>query len=413
ELTLQKLDETYKMVESELEVAKKVQRGLFPHLLPNITNLEIAGGFIAADKVSGDMYDVIPIKDNKTVLFIFDVSGHGISSALIGVMAKMLVVQYIKSCERPSEIFQRVNHDICQYLKTGHYITAFLGVINHSDNTMIYCQAGRVMPLFYRHSQRQTSFIKGNSVFLGHVALSDIAEFHDDIVTFEWNDKLVLYTDGITEAMNENDQLYGTQRLAKIVKRTASRSPHELLQKLIADNTLFRGGRQLSDDFTLLCIQFGCSEHILEMSGFTKGDHPDMLTFNTHEEIEDICSIIMSKLDQKGYSNKIIYQTHQCLHEILDNAIQHGNKFNQNKKVIVLYVIHLDYYCLSIIDEGSGFNPGIIPDSLDLKGMARSHGKGLYIIKHFMDEVSFNEKGNRIMIKKYQHPELKDGNRIG
>ncbi|GAI63066.1 unnamed protein product, partial [marine sediment metagenome] len=195
----QELEKAYSALKNELEIAKSVQSGLLPDLLPDLPNLKVAGMYIPTDKVGGDMYDILLTKDNKTAVFIFDVSGHGVPSALICVMAKMLFTHHIKNGGRPSEIFSAVNKDICNYIKTGHYLTAFLGIIDHTDNTMIYSQAGHVYPIIYHHKTGKTTFIPGNSVFIGHVALADIATYHDSIVSLEWNDKLLFYTDGLTE----------------------------------------------------------------------------------------------------------------------------------------------------------------------------------------------------------------------
>jgi len=396
------LEKAYSALKSELEIAKSVQAGLLPDSMPNLMNMEVSSLYIPTDAVGGDMFDIVPIKDNKTVVFIFDVSGHGVPSALICAMAKMLFVHHIKQGGRPSEIFTAVNKDICSYIRTGHYLTAFLGIIDHIDNTMIYSQAGHVYPIIYRHKTQKTTFIPGNSVFIGHVALSDIATYHDDIVTMDWNDKLLFYTDGLTEALNDKGELYSSQRLMKIVKKYGKSEPETIIKRISGDSKRFRKGIPFRDDCTMFCIQIGCSEVILKKSGFTRDDRPEVITLNSHDEIEDVCSMIMQKLDRKGYSNEDIFQAHQSVHEILSNAIQHGNKYNPDKKVSVLYKISLDNFSISVIDEGDGFDYKKLPDPFSKENMSKDHGKGLHIVKEYMDEITFNDKGNRIMIGKYQ-----------
>lgn len=403
--TRQELKKTCSSLNNELEIAKSIQSGLIKKTIPDLTNLDVAGIYTPAGKIGGDMYDIITMDDNKTAILIFDVSGHGVPSALICIMAKMLFMHYIKSGQRPSEIFTSINNDMCNLLKTDRYLTAFLGIIDHSDNTMVYSQAGHVHPLIYHNKTGTISFIQGNSIFIGHTALSGIATYHDSRLSLEWGDKLVLYTDGLTEAANKKSELYGAQRLSEIVAKYGKYTLDTFIKKITADNKKFRNGRPLRDDFTVLCIQIGCPDKILKMSGFTKENQPEMLILHSHDEIENICSIILKKLDQKGYSNKEIFQAHQSIHEILSNAIQHGNKYNLDKKVFVLYKITLDKFYISVIDEGKGFNYNKLPDPMLEKNIDKDYGKGLFIVNKYMDEIMFNERGNRVMIGKLQKQE--------
>ena len=399
------IKKTHASLDYELEIAKSIQSALIQKTIPDLANIDITGMYIPAGKIGGDMFDVIRFDDNRTAVLIFDVSGHGVPSALICTMAKMLFTSYIKSGGRPSEIFSSVNKDMCSLLKTDRYLTAFLGIIDLSDNSMIYSQAGHVYPVLYHNKSGKATFVPGNSIFIGHSSLSGIATYHDSWLTLEWGDKLVLYTDGLTEAANKKSELYGAQRLSDIVEKYGKYTLKTFINKIAADNKKFRNGRPLRDDFTVLCIQIGCPEKILKMSGFTKKDQPEMLLLHSHDEIENICSIIQNKLGKKGYSNKEIFQAHQSIHEILSNAIQHGNKYNTDKKVFILYKITLENFYISVIDEGKGFNYHNLPDPIRGKGITSDYGKGLFIVKKYMDEVTFNVRGNRVMISKFQKQE--------
>ena len=389
----------------ELELAKNVQRGLLPNLSQTYHNLCTSSVYIPVKKVGGDMYDLIKLSHNKFAVFIYDVAGHGVPSALIAVMAKIFFTNHVKNNCSPSEIFTAINMDICKYLQTGHYLTAFLGIIDTSNHTMTYSQAGHVSPILYKNSTGETSFFSGSSFIIGHSSLSEVVTYHDFTIPFKWNDKILLYTDGLTESTNRNQELYGKKRLLKVVEQHCKKNPETLIKEIIEDNVIFRGTHPLQDDVTMFCIQIGCTDEILEKSGFNKFDYPEMLTLHTHNEIENICSVILSNLDKKGYMNSDIFKTHQSIHEILSNAIQHGNKFNSEKKVLVFYKILLDSFMISVVDEGNGFNYSKLPKILSPSKKKKVNGKGLYIVKQFMDEIKFNDKGNRILIAKHQKQE--------
>lgn len=267
---------------------------------------------------------------------------------------------------------------------------------------MIYSQAGHVYPVIFHNKTGTATFIPGNSIFIGHTALSGIATYHDAWLSLEWGDKLVLYTDGFSEAANKKGDLYGAQRLSHVVAKYGKHTPNAFLKKLTQDNKKFRNGRPLRDDVAVVCVQLGCPDKILKMSGFTREDRPEMLIMHSHDEIEKICSIILNKLEKNGYSNNNMFQAHQSIHEILSNATKHGNKYNSEKKIFLLYTITLEKFCISVIDEGKGFNYKRIPDPEFENFTHTNYGKGLFIVKKFMDEVTFNDKGNRVMISKLQ-----------
>jgi|GEM_PF-198198 len=396
-----KLKKIYDDISKELEIARTVQDGLLPKELPNLVNMDVASAFIPTGKVGGDLFDIIVARDRKVAVLIFDVSGHGVPAALIAAMSKMLFTYYIERGGSPAQIFSEINKRLCTYIQTGHYITAFLGIIDPSNNTMTYSRAGHVLPILFRKSNNEVTYLHCGSVFIGHPSLVDIAKYNEDTVKLEWQDKLLLYTDGITESINPSGEMYTLKHLTEVVKDSGALEPESLVKEIIHDNEIFRGGSPLEDDFTLLCIEFGCKEAILSESGFQKEDSPGIVLINAHQEIETVCSVILRELDRNGYPSNYFFQAHLCIHEMLSNAIRHGNRYDPDKKVIVLYRVTLESFSISVIDEGDGFDYTVLPNPLSDENLLKDHGRGLFLINNYMDEVSFNTKGNRIMAIKY------------
>lgn len=403
------LQKAHAELDKELEIAGTVQSGLMPTELPDLLSMRIASAYIPAGKVGGDLYDIILTKDRKVAVVIFDVSGHGVPSALIGAMAKMLFAHHIEKGSTPAEIFTAVNSRLCGYVHTGHYLTAFLGIIDPSNNTMVYSLAGHVRPIVHNPQSGNTRFLKGNGIFVGHPALESLAKYEDNNVAFGRHDKLLLYTDGITEAMNDTGELYGSNRLSEAVEKNGGLDTEEFVSAIVSDSKAFRKGAALSDDFTLLCIEFGFSDEILHESGFTKTDLPAILTCSSDGEIEGVCSVILREMDLHGYPTQYFFRAHLCVHEILSNAVRHGNKSDKSKKTTVLYKVDLDKFSVSVIDEGDGFDTANLPDPLTPENIQKDYGRGLFIVHQYMDEVSFNEKGNRIRITKYLSRGAKNG----
>ncbi len=396
-----KLNRIHSELEDEMETAKRIQEGLMPKELPEAVNLSASAIYIPAGKVGGDFYDIIITPRQKIAILIFDVSGHGIPAALIGAMAKMLFANYLEKTESPAEVFKEVNIQLCNFIKTEQYLTAFLGIIDPIKNSMNYSRAGHVPPLIFNSKSATITKLDSKGFFIGHSALLHIAEYWDNQVQLSPGDKILFYTDGLTEGCSSEGKLYGTERLKNAMVKHGSLVLQDLLDNLVRDQEKFRGGTPLRDDFTLLCIEIQDSEYLLKDSGFTRDDEPNILLVYTIKDIEKVCAIILKEMDKCGYSDKSIKQFKICIFEALTNAVIHGNKNDATKKVIVFYKITLISASISVIDEGEGFDFNTIPDPLSPENRLKDHGRGIFLMKHYFDEVSFNKKGNRVLGRKY------------
>ncbi len=397
----QTLQQVKEEMNEELDMAMNVQTSLMPNELPDFTNITISSIYIPAGKVGGDFYDIINTQTQKIAILIFDVSGHGVPAALIGATAKMLFAHYIETLESPATIFSEVNLKLCSFLKTDHYLTAFLGILDPIQNKMVYSRAGHVKPIVYHAKQKKVSTLDARGSFIGHSALAQIAEYREDTIQFAPDDKILFYTDGLTEGNNRNNELYGKDRLMKAVKKFGELPLREVLNKIIEDQNRFRQEVELRDDFTMLCIQIGDSEHLLKESGFTKEDAPNILIIHKLSDIEKVCSLILKAMDNFGFPDKDIKRMKVCIFEMAINAVVHGNRNNSNKKALILYKVLPHMVTISVVDDGDGYDHAALPNPLDNENLLKDHGRGVYIVKTYMDEVHFNKKGNRILVKKF------------
>lgn len=396
----QKKQSDLKKITQELELARVVQRGMMPTTLPNAQNMDMASVYLPADMVGGDFYDVMITRKRKIALLIFDVSGHGVAAALVGAMCKMLFTNYIEQDLSPAEVFARVNTEVSSRLSTGHYLTAFLGIIDPSNNKMTYSKGGHTAPLLFRHKTGEVVELEGSSMFIGHPALKDNATYFEDTINLHWHDKIVLYTDGLTEACDHEDNMYGVEKLLEKTKSSGHLNPELFVQRVIADNEEFRKGNELEDDLTLLCIRIGCSQGVIEESGFTMEESPGVMVLSSTKEIEPSASVILRELDKSGLPAKMFFSAHMCIHEMLDNALRHGNRLDPKKKVFLLYKVTIDKFIISVVDQGDGFDFTQMPDPHLPENTIKDNGRGLFLIRQYMDEVDFNENGNRIRVVK-------------
>ncbi len=244
----------------ELEMARTIQESLRPSILPDSLNLRSAALYLPEGKVGGDFYDIIITPFDKVAILIFDVSGHGVPAALIGAMAKMLFSHFIETLQSPADIFTQVNERLCKFVKSEHYLTAFLGIINPIENTMVFSKAGHAPPLVISPREQKVRFLDSRGFFIGHTALANIVHYTDESLRLGIGDKLLLYTDGLTEAQNGAGELYGHQRLLSMVRVKADEEPHQLLSSILQNLTCFREEYPLRDDITIVCLEMGAAQ---------------------------------------------------------------------------------------------------------------------------------------------------------
>jgi serine/threonine-protein kinase RsbW len=275
-------------------------------------------------------------------------------------------------------------------------------VIDPVNNVMTYARAGHVPPLIFHAGDRTVSRLDSKGFFIGHSALLSIAEYCNESVRLEAGDKVLFYTDGLTEGYNGRGLLYGVDRLRSALGSCGEHDVRSIIDELVEHQTAFREGTPLRDDFTMLCIQIGDSERLLAQSGFTREEEPSILVAATLHEIDGVCSTILREMDRQGFSDQSIKQFKICVFEMMTNAIIHGNGGDPARKVLVFYRVTKNEAVISVLDEGKGFDHAAVPDPLLPENRMRDHGRGLFLVRHYLDEVSFNTAGNRIMGRKLQ-----------
>lgn len=396
--TMEDLRRASREIDEELEMARSVQTSLMPKHLPEFINMKVATAYIPTGKVGGDMFDILITTTRKTAILIYDVSGHGVPAALIGALAKMLFAHYIELLESPALIFREVNRELCSFLKTDHYLTAFLGIYDSIQNSMVYSRAGHVKPLVYHAATGDVTRLESQGFFIGHSAIADVARYDEAVTRIEPGDKMLFYTDGLTEGCNREGTLYGNKRLMNAVRRTGDQELEDFLNGILEDQTRFREGVELMDDFTVLCVQAGDAEKILKESGFTKEDAPNVLSAHEVSDVERVCAIVLRAMNAAGFSDQEIRETKVCVFEMILNAIEHGNMADPDKTVLIFYKITPDRLHLSVVDEGDGYSYARLPDACAPANILKTRGRGIHLVRRFMDEVHVNERGNRILV---------------
>ncbi len=238
-------------LEEELNLARSIQQNLLPSTLPCPKGYEIAAINIPSKQVGGDYYDVIPISKHEFGIAIADVSGKGAGAALL--MSNLQASLHALACSgmKISEMIARVNNLIHQNTAMDKYITFFYGVLDIHKHLFTYCNAGHNPPYKIDGSGKSTELMAGGIV-LG--MMPDMI-YETAQVVLRPKDRIVFFTDGITESMDEKDEEFGEIRVKKLMLKYSDYSAQALLEKIVNETEHFRGKGPQTDDITLLVIK--------------------------------------------------------------------------------------------------------------------------------------------------------------
>lgn len=237
-------------MEQELAIARGIQQGLLPQGLGNFPHLEVAGIQYQCNSVGGDYYDVFPLSESRTAFLIADVAGKGLGAALLTTMLQGALSGMTLGVE-PVKVFNHINRFLCEHDAVERYATMFFGIMDASGK-LEYLRAGHPAPLLVRNGAVEELYNKGSFP----VGLVEQAEFDSTQMQMEDGDALVLFTDGITEAENTSNELFGYDRLREVTTRAARESIEGMQKAILEAVSEFARGAAQADDITLLIVRY-------------------------------------------------------------------------------------------------------------------------------------------------------------
>lgn len=240
-------------IESELNVATQIQTSMLPTDFPDREEVALFASMSPAREVGGDFYDFFMLDDRHLAIVMADVSGKGVPAALFMVIGKTLIKDHTSPGCDLGEIFSRVNNLLCESNSEGLFITAFEGVLDLVTGEFSFVNAGHEMPMISRGGKAfEAHKVRPGFVLAG---MEDV-RFRAGSLTLEPGDKLFQYTDGVTEATNAREELYGMQRLTDALASCSACSPEDILPAIRRDIDKFVGDAPQFDDITMLCLEY-------------------------------------------------------------------------------------------------------------------------------------------------------------
>ena len=245
-------------LQKEMQVAQEIQHSLLPRVVPNISGYDIASYYKAAKEVGGDYYDFVNVDDDTVGVVVADVSGKGVPGSLVMTMIRTALRMEARGNHSAAEVMARMNDFVTEDMKKGMFVTIFYAILDSKNRIISYASAGHNPMILYRAESDETYFLNPRGFPVG-ISLPDDSLFRRSIdvekIKLKKDDMLVIYTDGVTEAMNEIRDQFGEERLIQTIKKFGRLSPQEFIDHLSEEIKKFTGNQPQSDDITVVAIK--------------------------------------------------------------------------------------------------------------------------------------------------------------
>jgi phosphoserine phosphatase RsbU/P len=245
-----------KRLDHDLQIARDIQRILLPSKPPPIDGFDIAGVNFPARQVSGDYFDYIKVDNDRLGVVIADVSGKGVPASIIMAICRSVLRAEARLARSPAEVLRKVNRQLYPDIKEDMFISMAYLILDHKNNQVTLSRGGHDAPLLYRAATGQVEVLKPPGMALGIDSGDVFDRITGDLsVPLERDDCLVLYTDGVTEALDPNGEEFGPERMTQTLRESAKEGAQGIINRLTADVRNFANGHPQHDDITLIVVR--------------------------------------------------------------------------------------------------------------------------------------------------------------
>ena len=239
-------------VKSELEkIREQIQNNLLPRKTPSFSHFDISAANISSRQVGGDYYDIIPLDNNNFCIVIADVVGKGVPAALLMANLQAFLKVICKQGMQLHEATELINDLVSENITDGKFITFFWALLNDEGMSINYVNAGHNPPLLIRNDEIRK--LNKGGMILG--VMKTISPYDSELIYLQKDDVIVLFTDGISEARNINDEEFSDERLEKLILQLSNKSAKEILSSIQKEVKNFAYGTVQSDDITLMVLK--------------------------------------------------------------------------------------------------------------------------------------------------------------
>jgi sigma-B regulation protein RsbU (phosphoserine phosphatase) len=231
-------------------MAVDVQQRMVPQRPPTVPGIDLAAAYVPCYELGGDLYDFVTLPGDNVGLTVADVSGKGVPASLIMASVRASLRAHVDNIYYLYEVIRRVNQMLCRDTKPGEFVSLFYGVLDAKSRRLTYCNAGHPPPLLLRDGK--ITELTSNNMVLG---IDPNEAYEQVIIDLKKGDILLMYTDGLTDAMNFQRQTYGKRRLLEVFEKAGPDSAETVAQNILWDMRRYVGLTQRNDDVTMIVVK--------------------------------------------------------------------------------------------------------------------------------------------------------------
>jgi serine phosphatase RsbU (regulator of sigma subunit)/anti-sigma regulatory factor (Ser/Thr protein kinase) len=372
-------------MEQQLAVARQFQRLFMPPVLPTFPQVHFAVKYQPSPRVGGDLYDVCDMGNSCVGVLVADAAGNGLSATLITAIAKIAFDTFRQNEYSPKVILEKMNQHIVRNTLEDQFLTAFLGILDLETLRLKFANASHTCPILYSPKRFETLDTEGLCC-----GMFEEPRCEEKEIQLQAGDRLFLYTRGLVRMCNARSQAYPERRLHKLLKANRDLEIGAMVEQVAEDFSRHLGGAEQAEDLTLVGLEVAPRR--------TKEEH--IVIRSEPMQLARVESLILSRLEALNYGERALFAVRLALEEAVINAIKHGNRMDKAKRVTVTFSADREECVVAVEDEGQGFDPASVPDPTTDENLELPHGRGLVLMRAYMDEVKFNAKGNRVTMRK-------------
>ena len=377
-------------MEQELSVGHDIQMSMLPLEFPAFAErdeFKLHAALVPAREVGGDFYDFFFVDEDHICLVVGDVSGKGVPAALFMAVSKTMIKSQSVDDPSPASIITRVNDELSADNPASMFVTLFLAIVDTRTGSFRYTNAGHNPPYVLREDGELVCLDQRHGPIIG--AVEGVA-FREDSETLAQNDTLLIYTDGVTEAMSPDEQLYSEARLEKLIEGNRD-DPEKLTKQILGDVEHYAAGADQADDITILAYRSESAAIAQEVQNLSLNVAIDLAEiervnreFLTFSEAHDVPAAAAQKVC-------IVFD------DLLNNVISYGFDDDEEHQIEVNVSCFSDHLLIVVSDDGVPFNPfdRVGPDitlSIEERDIG---GLGVLLVTELMDEYHYQRHRDR------------------
>ena len=380
-----KLSRQKERIEGELKIARDIQMAMVPKTFPPFPDrddIDMSATIIPAKEVGGDLYDFY-IRDEKLFFCVGDVSGKGIPASLVMAVTRSLFRAVSAHEKSPRKIVESMNVSMSETNESNMFVTFFCGVLDMKTGHLRYCNAGHNAPMILTDHITQLPVVP--NLPLGIMKEMHFVEQETDL---NYDDAIFLYTDGLTEAENSMHELFGEERMERVLHGRKDAEGH--LEAMNEAVSRFVGGAARSDDLTMLFI------HYLN-DNIERQKEKHLHLYNDISQIGLLADFVQSVVEGSKLGQDVIMSINLALEEAVTNVVLYAYSKGTRGEIELEAIVRDDEMEFILIDSGKPFDPTAAPDADTTLGVEdrKIGGLGIFLVRNIMDNVRYERQDGK------------------